>query len=457
MYISNKSYYSFKSGTYIQDSQLIFGEIRRDAYYQRLCSQINDTYNIGGECIMLLFTYNNAHLPYFYNPLMNERVPVFDHNHIRTFLNRLKVYSRRQNLSPYKYFICMEYGENTKRQHYHALFFLSNKSEIKQYVDLCRKIWTNDMNLGFTFPSTYGNPYEKARLQSRNGAASYASKYVTKDISYYSLQSVINLKELLLFYKYNKDVDNYRKVLRLFPRIYQSNGIGASLLKQLNDTNTFRTGILNPLTKKYAPIPAYILNKYLYTYVPAFDNRIGENGNKLYDRVLRCTDEQLLTYNRIRLENSVLDIYNTISQSVDISSHKQLLYNYFNIDNTFDLSDILAKYMLYVRTFSFNMMEFAPNFINAFDNSVIDKFLLLQSDTYARYLECDTRIAYGKFVDLFSGVSNILDDVIVSLNNITDEIFQYKESIALERINVNKEREALKDTKRFKYYPTNLC
>lgn len=457
MYISKPSYFSFKSGAYIQDNQVITGEIRRDAYYQRLCSEINDTYNIGGECIMLLFTYNNAHLPHFYNPLTNEKVPVFNHEHIRTFLNRLKVYSRRRSLSPYKYFICMEYGEHTKRQHYHALFFLSNNSEIKQYVDLCRKIWTKDMNLGFTFPSLCGNPYEKARLQSKNGAASYASKYVTKDVSYYSLQSVINLKDLLLFYKHNKDIDNYRKVLQLFPRIYQSNGIGATLLNQLNDENTFRTGILNPLTKKYAPIPAYILNKYLYTYVPAFDGRKGENDNLLYDRVLRCTDEQLLTYNRIKLENSVLDIYNTISQSIDISSHKQLLYNYFNINNTFDLSDILAKYMLYVRTFSFNMIDIAPNFIDAFNNSVIDRFLLLQSDTYARYLEFDNRIIYSKFVNLFMGVSNILDNVIASLNNITDEIFKYKENITLERINVNKEREALKDAKRIKYYPTNLC
>lgn len=55
---------------------------------------------------------------------------------------------RKYGRGAYKYFIAMEYGKNTKRQHLHGLFFLSSAVDYVFFCELCRELWT----YGYTFP-----------------------------------------------------------------------------------------------------------------------------------------------------------------------------------------------------------------------------------------------------------------------------------------------------------------
>lgn len=457
MFLSKPSYFSFNCGNYIPENSVINSAIRRDGYYQRLCSEIYDTYKVGGTCLMLLLTYNNKSLPFTYNPLYNEYAPTFNREHLQIFLNRLKVYSRRKLLGSYKYFICMEYGTETKRQHYHLLLFVHDKSKYRDFIDLVRDIWDNSLKLGFVFPDKNIGSYNKALLRSRHGAASYASKYVTKDVAYLGHPKVIRLQQYYYELKNKKEYEKALEVLRCFPRILQSNGIGLSLENQLiNDfSETLHRGILNPLTKKYAPIPQYIINKYMYSNVLAFDGRKGLGDNILYDRILKVDTEKYIQYKLTSLDNLTLKYYNFIANNFANDSEFNYISKCFILNNDiYKLASILAKYRQYVRIYSFNVMSFVNNFFDAFNIENIKRYIALQSDTYSRYLECDKLKKYSSYVKSLSfeyiDISNKLDKCIEKL----DTLIELDQE---ERILKDNEAYELKKRNSIKEYPVNLC
>lgn len=67
-------------------------------------------------CCFLTFTYNNHFLP---SP------PSLDKEHFRLFMKRLRADHKYRNPDspPIKYFMCGEYGGQTRRPHYHAIIF----------------------------------------------------------------------------------------------------------------------------------------------------------------------------------------------------------------------------------------------------------------------------------------------------------------------------------------------
>ncbi|AIN52143.1 replication initiator [Microviridae IME-16] len=188
MFIRSKQYYPVSSGNFISDSTLISSNSRQSDFCTRLCVETHHTYNIGGVVCLLTLTYSNDCLPYAINSATSERFPCFSRLDIRKFLNLLKVRMYRANVS-YKYFLCCEFGDKTKRPHYHLLGFLHNKDHIKIFLDTIREIWS----YGIVFPAPYGNPYAAAVLRSPRNGAAYASKYVCKDLSFWSLPALKTL------------------------------------------------------------------------------------------------------------------------------------------------------------------------------------------------------------------------------------------------------------------------
>ena len=198
--------------------------------------------------------------------------------------------NKKYGKGSYKYFVCSEYGKDTKRPHYHVIFFLESCVNWFDFVEKCRAKWT----YGFMFPKydrfrgvyidKNGRPMSDGKpcISSLGGCAKYVSKYITKDMSYYGLP---------VLHKYLSDKPHRERMRRYLPKHWQSNGLGLSALDyfSVNNENSVKdvieNGILNPLTFKYVPLPSYIINKLMFYNVN--NGRVSDtNGKPLYDRYL---------------------------------------------------------------------------------------------------------------------------------------------------------------------------
>lgn len=457
MDVKIKNYYSFKSHNTITDELLLTRNKQRMDYCNRLCKTTHDYIMRGGNVIMLLFTYNDENLPHYQLP-SGEKVVCFSRQNIRDFLNRLKVNTYRYNRCDYKYFLAMEYGGNsTRRPHIHALFFLSSECDVRKFIDTCRKQWS----YGFIFPSNNGNYVEESKLRSYEKGASYASKYVCKDLSYYKLPSVMRLLE---YRDTLTDDDEIRSVNDCLPRIYQSNGIGASFVDEIkNLSDCYKNGLLNPLTKKTISVPTYVLNKYLYKNVKCFDGRKGKKGNLLYDRTLKVDPKELVDYKLLQLSKCVdrfSDVFDGKYDYVEnyprglVNKSLKKLYGLLGVDDNYILAYMTGIYRNYARYYSSNMMEYIDDFFDLFDVKNVVNCIVNQADTYGRYLLGNnlipTNIKYV-FTDSFH------QDVLKELSRLCDLLDMF-----FVKNNVNKVTKLENDFKlkqklmRLKY-DKNLC
>lgn len=299
LHIRNKSVYQFYGLSYTGYDVpcghcLECNQIRKNDWQTRIAFELSSLYKRHGRAVFLTFTYNNSCLPHFtlnFGHGEKYRIEVFRHKDVLSFLNRLKVEAnKRFGKGSYKYFFTSEYGKNTKRPHYHAIFFLQPQVDWHTFVEICRSKWS----YGFMFPK-----YDKRRrcyidkhnqpitdgkpcISSLGGCSKYVSKYVTKDLSFYEIPMV----SLYLENKRNKEF-----MKTCLPKHWQSNLLGISALDevQLMDENSFKeaisNGIVNPLTFKYVPLPQFIINKLMYNNVKS--DRISKTTDKpLYDRYL---------------------------------------------------------------------------------------------------------------------------------------------------------------------------
>lgn len=322
----------------------------RDAYQAmwkcRLWHELDATYKAGGCAVFLTFSYNNDNLPfYLFNGI---KVPVFNHEHVKTFLNRLKVrmyrlYGKRS----YKYFLCMEYGKNTKRQHLHGLFFLSASVAWKVFVETCRDLW----EYGFMFPKI--NRYfqyvhddgtdDCPLIRSHVKGCVYVSKYVTKDLSFYNLPEVTNL------FKCDPSLAS-----KLGPKHYQSNNIGISILDKVNlDSNEsiqdfLSNGVYLPYSDKRVPTPRYIQRKLLYTNVKS--ERIGRNGKFLYDSFPTAINLSLRT---LLYESKAKKLRNTIRKTF---ARYKSLNPAVTLPKVVDYP-LLCNYILYFKNVNNNVLH----------------------------------------------------------------------------------------------------
>lgn len=445
MFVKSLQYSPTSCGNYISDSALISSNSRQSDFCTRLCLETDYTYSIGGVVCLLTLTYSNKCLPYAFNPETRDRFSCFSRADIRQFLNLLKVRMYRAGVS-YKYFLCCEFGDNTKRPHYHLLGFLHDKTSIKIFLDTIREIWT----YGIVFPAPYGNPYVASLLRSPRNGASYASKYVCKDVAFWSLPA---LKRYVEYINKQHD-DNYISSLKdALPRIYESNGIGEIGLNQFSDFNKLlHDGLFNPLTKKFTKVPYYLMNKYLYRFIPSLDNRTGKNNKRLYDRVLKASYNDLCSY-KLNIFNSYESKVNSLLSSAvsdfDYSKFDSLcdkLCDSLSIDKLKCVSYI-CRYSSFVRIYSASFAEQFFDFSDLFSFDVIREFLCLNADTQLRYSLDSVRASSGSFstvfpdfqpvISLFDDCVNMLDDyfTFVSEKRISDLHASWALSRKLKKLN----------------------
>lgn len=321
-------------------------DMYRSMWKCRLWHELEYTIKNGGVSVFLTFTYNNKCLPSI--SIDGVDIPCFNHNDVKTFLNRLKIRMYRlYGKNSYKYFIAMEYGKNTKRQHLHGLFFLSSTVDWQVFTELCRELWQSK---GFMFPKRNkcgdyvkdDGTDDSPLIRSVVKGSIYVSKYVTKDLSFYGIPSV------------DAAIKFDKTFARNFgPKHFQSNNIGISILDRVNlaDSNSVASflvdGIFVPYSKTRIPVPRYIKKKLLF--VNEKSNRLGRNGKYLYDSMPTSLNLALSTLLYERKAFKLIDTYHKVL------GRYRALFPSTPCPVGIDLA-LLANYVLYFKNVDNNVL-----------------------------------------------------------------------------------------------------
>lgn len=117
-------------------------------------------------------TYNEENITYIDMDEVQD-VPTLNYKDVQLFLKRFRKSLDKYNVT-LRYFICGEYGSNTLRPHYHAIFFFNSDKGQNYINEVC--LW---------FPSLFRSAWNQGEILdfqqcSSDGATSYCNKYVNK-------------------------------------------------------------------------------------------------------------------------------------------------------------------------------------------------------------------------------------------------------------------------------------
>lgn len=385
--------------------------LHRSDWATRMQFEVHDLAKRGGHALMLLLSYNDENLPLFpYSGL--EDMPCFNKQHVLDFLNKLKVYAHRlYGKGSFKYMICSEYGEHTRRPHYHIIIMLE---PCVDWFSFCLKVheyWKH----GFVFPK-----YDKNRkifvdnsnkpvsplVQNPVAGGRYCTKYVTKDLYFMGQPRLAEfLKgEYYQSLKRNHLYDEKRVYDYCLPFHLQSKSLGACILNYIDYSSngtiaaTLNKGILdfaNP--GKYLALPRYVVNKLLYKNVNTKDTEIPRTssvtGKYLYDRDLTDFGKKYLaSVFRDRLARQSAKIKNFYenftsfslylsSLGIDISQTRNILS--LSLKLIPNLYDKLSVYHCVARDMSIFPLAYFGTDINSkiYDFYFISKYYVRTKDT----------------------------------------------------------------------------
>lgn len=345
-------------------------DARKSTWEDRLCLEVSEWYKNGGIGLMLTFTYNNDCLPHFERDGVS--VECFSPSDVSAFLNRVKVRSSREFGSDfYRYFICSEYGKNTKRPHYHAIFLIRDESKYVQFVEMCRSCWCwlyerdkkghykPACSLGFMFPKRKNGKYiddlgrnKDPRFKSQKAGAKYVCKYVCKDLAYFNLPIVKDFYE------------NYPEFRNYCPRSYKSNNLGFPAVKRALSSadahaieNLLKRGVWSPLQQKYVKLWDTAVNRLMYDNVHV-DLFSIKTHKKVYERFLSDFGIEWLWFNfKSRVERTLQKMYERV---LFVRKNKSLSAMFqFDLNTLFVRSD-LKKFALWhclLKQFSFTQLS----------------------------------------------------------------------------------------------------
>lgn len=121
--------------------------------------------------LFVTLTYSNENLTTIFDPEQSKYFDTLNKNDVTKFLDNLrKTYKRYYNISPMRFFLCGEYGSNTKRPHYHLILFNSP-------LELHLETPGNFSNL---FISKFWNLGHSQINLADDPSFSYVAGYVTK-------------------------------------------------------------------------------------------------------------------------------------------------------------------------------------------------------------------------------------------------------------------------------------
>lgn len=325
----------------------------RTGWRIRLEHDLKTYKNRGWQIGFFTLTYNTPSLPSLPSHLLRnpyDVVSCFDRLHVRSFIDNLRKWLwKHYNITNIRYMIASEYGENTKRPHYHGLIcwpanpydFINKKGKIKTSLPLSpeklhsqiTKTWEQN---GFTFPEKFdgSGKYDKSPFEvlgTVEGVANYASKYCVKDLCF---QEVME----------KKVIDTRSKELRRYKGFHiQSKSLGLSFIKNLTEKEKLdlvRNGIFTPGQSENCPLPLYYKKKILFNPYYIIDELTGKR------LVRQEATEFLLTHYKIIFEKKV-SFYESTFNLVRSADYQQLIkdQNAKKIIPTIEISSLdLAVY-----------------------------------------------------------------------------------------------------------------
>lgn len=258
-----------------------------DEWAVRIYYETKRVSNLGGCSLFLTFTYNNDNVPLFIyeSDGRHYRIPGFNHDHVKLFMKKIRMYLfRTYQMQDVKFIWTSEYGSNTQRPHYHTIFHLPGTVDISRFVSKCRQYW----NYGFIYPRSR-NPYECV-IRSWKDCSNYTSKYITKDLDFYERKDLKDflygpgVRQRLLKYDVNGDIigieygdivqDKFEYRLQLIknylPKHWQSKGYGLLLFDEIMNSKNFekyfKSGVKIPGDDFPHKLPNYIYDKLVYQY-----------------------------------------------------------------------------------------------------------------------------------------------------------------------------------------------
>lgn len=237
------------------------------------------------------FTYNEEMCPWLHG------IKCFRPDDYRAFMVNIRNLWKRENLphSTLKVYWVSEYGGQTFRPHYHALFFITAPITPERFEELCREAWSVNPDHKYTKDSKrvslgwteLENPFSKNPNHTKpsdlvvNGieVLGYVSEYVGKDIDF---ETVLE-KQKNSHYDGLPITDKDYKFLKPFTR--QSNGIGECLTKMLtlDELMDGKAKLPDKLKgEKVVTLPLYVDRKVFYDYNPEDKCfRLNEQGYKM--------------------------------------------------------------------------------------------------------------------------------------------------------------------------------
>lgn len=182
-----------------------------------------------------------------------SKVPVkcFNHELLKRFFKSLNQYYNRKGLANVQYLATCEFGHKHGRPHYHAILFVPEQYGYwKQFADIVNAYW----HYGYTYNAQISHLDGVQRERSISKAIRYVTKYVCKDSSVQPFY--LNHGDDIVLFAYEP--------FQYKPRVFTSNGFGASLQNRLSDVD-YRIGKLtisvDGKPKTYS-IPQYLLRRY---------------------------------------------------------------------------------------------------------------------------------------------------------------------------------------------------
>lgn len=245
--------------------------------------------DFNGSVYFVTLTYNDASLPQLELP-SGDFVPAFSRKHIRNFIKYIRVFLKRRYVmsTDIKYLVCSEYGENTKRPHYHALLFFPFHFDNIAFTHLMQTCWKH----GFVVCSKQG--WEINCI----AGIRYASKYICKDIAFDNQPWA---RKYLYDSRYKDWKDDHKDY---FPKHWQSVGYGQSfcdVISKQNDIPAFLAKNNYTLCLGYTngfPIPRY--------YHLKFEKVINKEYSMLLDKVVLEPTEVGQKVKKLRFEEAII-------------------------------------------------------------------------------------------------------------------------------------------------------
>lgn len=222
---------------------------KRNDWFFRCYFEYLHIKDLGGISFWFTLTFNNENLPKLQinkfidcvpfltrtphsSPYVDvpdsEILPCFNSELVSLFVKEMKIFLSRKGYDTkgLKFLICSEYGEKFHRPHLHGCGFSPVAIKVDDLVECLRRAW----HYGFVGSGQKGFVIDSVH------ALRYCTKYVCKDLSFYTCNKFPSGRTLLDYIVKQDayDSSDLRKKLRTsMPQTISSKGIGACYMKYL--------------------------------------------------------------------------------------------------------------------------------------------------------------------------------------------------------------------------------